>query len=253
MADKPNRPLDEQLIATAAAILFDDGNLDLVNLLLACDLETEWYDPTDWADDSLDVHLIGPYLTVRELRKELDQLCDGPLSSSLKDALNMVLPTSVYVRRLLVRVKPVEVRDDWRTELMDAIRGGTVHNQAVGPQTTNIHVWEGLRFRSKAEMKIAQALDRAGVLFLPNCKARLGLGKRENREPDFLICSNGKWGILEVDGEPYHPASRAVHDHARDRGFKLHGIVFIDHYDAAECYNNPDAVVKEFLKHLASS
>jgi hypothetical protein len=24
------------------------------------------------------------------------------------------------------------------------------------------------------------------------------------REPGFLVCQDGKWGILQVDGEPWH-------------------------------------------------
>ena len=111
--------------------------------------------------------------------------------------------------------------------------------------------WNNLGFRSASEIKIAQALDKAGVLFLPNCKARLGSGEdRLNREPDFLVCHNGKWGILEVDGEPFHSLTRTVQDHERDRLFKIHGITVAEHYDASKCFNNPDEVVNEFLRIL---
>jgi hypothetical protein len=73
--------------------------------------------------------------------------------------------------------------------------------------------FQGLRFRSTSEMKIAQALDRYGVLYLPNCKGRLGRPEeRMNREADFFVILNGKVGILEVDGEPFHPPTRTVRD-----------------------------------------
>jgi very-short-patch-repair endonuclease len=101
---------------------------------------------------------------------------------------------------------------------------------------------------------VAQALDRAGVLFLPNCRARLNLNdKRTNREADFLVCHHGKWGILEVDGEPFHPPSRTVQDHERDRLFQKHGIKTIEHYDATRCYNAPSDVVAEFLQLLSNA
>ncbi|HYW18836.1 MAG TPA: pentapeptide repeat-containing protein [Nodularia sp. (in: cyanobacteria)] len=86
-----------------------------------------------------------------------------------------------------------------------------INNQGVQfYSNSTIHTWENLRFRSKTEIKIAEALDRTGVLFVPNSLARLNTAKgRENKEADFLICYNGKWGVLEVDG-PFHTAERRV-------------------------------------------
>ncbi len=108
-------------------------------------------------------------------------------------------------------------------------------------------VWNGLNFRSQSEHLIAEALERAKVMFLPNSRVRLGTVKRGTMEPDFLICHKGKWGILEVDGEPFHPPTRTTQDHRRDRGFQNHGVKLVHHYDATECRTNPDKVVAEFL------
>ena len=89
------------------------------------------------------------------------------------------------------------------------------------------------------------------MLFLPNCLARLTTAEgRKNKEPDFVICHQGRWGILEVDGEPYHPPSRTVDDHKRDRDFRAYGIKVVEHYDARECFQEPDRVVKQFLELL---
>lgn len=113
------------------------------------------------------------------------------------------------------------------------------------------HEWKGFYFRSKTEIKIAEAFDRTGILFYPNCKARLSTSVgREGRETDFLVFYQGKWGILEVDGESWHPPSRTVHDHERDRLFKVHGIRVVEHYDATRCFQHPDEVVREFLEIL---
>jgi hypothetical protein len=119
-------------------------------------------------------------------------------------------------------------------------------------QVEKYRTWESLCFRSESEIRIARVLDTMhGVLFFPNAKARLGHPQgRENREPDFLVCYKGKWGILEVDGSGYH---QAANDHARDRLFKLHGISVIEHFDATECYANPERVVKQFLYLLSQA
>ncbi len=114
--------------------------------------------------------------------------------------------------------------------------------------------WRGFYFRSKTEIKIAEAFDRAGVLFYPNSKARLNaLTGRDTKETDFLVFHAGKWGILEVDGEPWHPPSRVVHDHERDRLFKVHGVRIVEHYDATRCWNDSNQVVQEFLQIVSQS
>jgi very-short-patch-repair endonuclease len=57
-------------------------------------------------------------------------------------------------------------------------------------------------------------------------------------------------GILEDDGEPFHPPTRTVHDHTRDRVFKTHGIMVVEHFDASECFERPADVVRKFLTLL---
>jgi hypothetical protein len=248
-------PNPEQLAATAANILMDQGKIDAVVLLLECDLKVEWSSDSNW-DGAIDLTLYGPYLTLKDFIQQLESRrpSDFELYESIRDAFNLSLAPGFGIYRIYARVKPVNVQNDWKSELLKAIQGEKIHNQAVSNQNTQIHVWEGLRFRSQTEVKIAQAFDRAGVLFFPNCKARLGQSNnRANREPDFLVCHKGKWGILEVDGEPYHPATRTTQDHAKDRLFKPHGIRFFEHYDAQECYNKPDQVVREFLQNLENA
>jgi hypothetical protein len=110
--------------------------------------------------------------------------------------------------------------------------------------------WQNLSFSSVSEVKIAQALDRVGVLFFPNCRGRLNTDQgRRNRECDFLVCYEGIWAILEVDGEPFHPASRAVEDHKRDGFFLNHGV-WVHRFDSNDCFKCPDTVVQRFLERL---
>ncbi|MDM3858167.1 MAG: pentapeptide repeat-containing protein [Aphanizomenon gracile PMC649.10] len=130
-------------------------------------------------------------------------------------------------------------------------KDNNINNQGVQFYSDSIiHTWENLRFRSKTEIKIAEALDRTGVLFVPNSLARLNTSKgRENKEADFLICYNGKWGVLEVDG-PFHTAERRVEEQERERIFKKNGIKVVERFDSERCYNNPDEVVQEFFKMI---
>jgi uncharacterized protein YjbI with pentapeptide repeats len=108
--------------------------------------------------------------------------------------------------------------------------------------------WENLRFHSEAEIKIAQALDRAGVLYLPNCLARLNADNgRANKEANFLVRYKGNWGILEVD-EIYYTPERRTEEQERERMFKRNGIKVVERFDPKSCYKNPDKVVKEFLE-----
>jgi Pentapeptide repeats (8 copies) len=134
-----------------------------------------------------------------------------------------------------------DVQTELREENISSEKG---HNQGVQSNSEEqIYHWNDLRFHSDAQIKIAEALDRAGVLFFPNSKARITTTEgRENQEPDFLIFHNGKWGILEVDGEV---------DEERDRILESHGIPIIQHYDATQCSDQPDLVVQEFLEMLS--
>ncbi|MBD2625446.1 pentapeptide repeat-containing protein [Trichormus variabilis] len=127
----------------------------------------------------------------------------------------------------------------------------TINNQGVQFFDQNIHHWQRLKFKSQTEIKIAQALERAGVLFFPNCLARLNtVSGRGNKEPDFLICYNGQWGILEVDGPHHDTPEQRFKDEETDQIFKKNGIKVVERFDADRCYDNPDEVVQEFFKMI---
>lgn len=110
-------------------------------------------------------------------------------------------------------------------------------------------VHDNLRFRSRTETRVYDELKKREVLFFPNATAVLG-GRGLKREPDFLICKDGAWGILEVMGDSYHTPSNAMQDHDRARLFNDYKILVIQFYDAIRCYNNPDEVADDFLLRL---
>src|SRR5205809_5425507 len=112
--------------------------------------------------------------------------------------------------------------------------------------------YDDLRFRSPAEIAIYRGFKhRDGILYFPNAAAVLG-GSGQKKEPDFLVCQAGKWGILEVMGDKCHARS-AVKDHERARLFKAHGIRCIEFFSASRCEMAPESVVDEFLALLAAS
>jgi len=107
--------------------------------------------------------------------------------------------------------------------------------------------WKDWQFRSAAEANIAQALDRSGVLFFPKATARLTTTEgRENQDLYFLICYEGKLGILGVNAEEEDEADRRS-----DRILQSQGIRMIQYYNVNECTEEPDRVVLEFLQNLS--
>jgi hypothetical protein len=109
--------------------------------------------------------------------------------------------------------------------------------------------FKGMIFRSKTEVRIARALEHAGVVYLPPTKARLNTSSgRQGREIDFLVFHGGRWGMLEVDGPWHTPGS----DAQRDALMRANGLTHIQRFDADRCYRQPDLVVAEFIAALTN-
>jgi hypothetical protein len=251
---------NDRLLASAIQFLIDGGDEKAAALLLSCTLsyqeEVEVLVKTRYLTRK--VILAAPRLSYDVLeyidsQYHCEEYPDIPadlvekvaLSGTVRRAFHALISEDV---KLVVKATLVPITAQWREELLGLLRGDHVTNQGLlfAPERPVVP-WNGLRFRSRAEVCIAEALERARVLFLPNCMARLGVSRRQSREADFLICHQGKWGILEVDGPLAHPPSRTVEDHERDRLFKAHGIRLVEHFDADKCMKDADGVVKRFL------
>lgn len=154
-----------------------------------------------------------------------------------------------------------EVRPTGKVARAQKRRGSAGTNGAEDAETSKRSIpWKGMIFRSNTEVRVARALDEAGLFFLSPSTARVttmrvanhngnqGNG-RETREIDFLIFHDGRWGVLEVDG-PYH---HAQNDALRDKLLRAHGLTFIARFDAERCYHEPRAVVKDFLQQFAQA
>jgi hypothetical protein len=252
-----NESYAARLHASAIQCLIDEGEQEAAKLLLECSVR--------YTDDDRLAYITfivprGIYECLSPLtesfndpifgyfrRSNPEQLITLPRKSQIAHAIATAFDAFTdYPIKFSLRRSLLQINEKWKDEFHAILEGTDIHNQGVQfSEDQPVHIWKNLRFRSQTEIRIAEALDRAGVLFLPNCRARLGFKTRENREADFLVCCDGKWGILEIDSDRFHQS--AADDHERDRLFKAHGISAIEHFDQGECWENADGVVKKFL------
>ncbi len=233
----------EKLLANATNFLIQGQEFDEASILLLCEINVSLWNDVVNGPTELAITLTGD-------RAIYDIIQDSQNKSTIliHDAFDAVLPYGYCVGNLYSIVKFSDDFDaDWRARMLEIIEGKMPLNQCLPIQEKPRHSWAYLLFRSPVEITIAQTLDKYRVLYLPNCMARLGYPEtRENKEADFLVCYDGKWGILEINGDTYHVNS--AKDHNRGRLFKLHGIKVFEPYEASRCVKEPNKVVQEFLE-----
>lgn len=221
--------------------LHNQNNSQLASHLIDCDIIGTWCNQ-DFNVDYYQVSIIAE-------PKDFDFLL--PQEKDLHEIIKHILrgdPSPTRCSSLTISLALPEIEEGWRDTLRTVLSGENILNQGVLTSKAPLE-YKGLYFRSKTEIKIAEALNRLNILYFP---LPVACYKGRNREPDFLICTQtGKWGILEVQGEPYHPASRADQDHDRARAFMHFGIP-VQFYPSEKCYNNPDWVIQDFLKVISA-
>jgi hypothetical protein len=241
-------PVDsDRFVASIARFLIEGDEREEARLLLACVVESEAnieYEQYGPDRHELVITFYGPRKVYDLLRND-----SSNLYRAFRHAVEAMMPARFDYPVIRARAAIVEPNSaDWRNELLAVLDGRDVDNQAIGFNATR--TYEGLRFRSESEVRVAQALDRAGVMYVPNCRSRIGSpDRRRGCEADFLVMDNGRWGVLEVDGEEWH-AGLASRDHERDRPFHFHGAHKVQRFDAGECFENPDAIVEKFIALL---
>lgn len=120
------------------------------------------------------------------------------------------------------------------------------------PPEQNIYRWKDWEFTSESQVRIAEALDRVEAIFFPNPRGRFTTLKgRQNQEFSFLICHQGKWGILAI--EPDASGGYPDNNERINAIFPAGGICTIEYYQHQQCCEQPDKTVEEFLKILTSS
>jgi hypothetical protein len=235
----------EILLANTTNFLVQGEEFAEAGILLLCEIGvTVWND-----DDDGPIELLITLISNRAVYNIIEDK-HNTSTQRIITAFNAVLPMSYCVRRLSGQVQMTEEIDsNWRIRMLEMIEGKRPLNQGRPYGDKPRFTWNDLYFRSPVEVSIAKELDEYKVLFLPNCMARLGInGVRENREADFLVCYEGKWGILEINGDTYH--KNAAKDFERIRLFTRHGIRVFEPYEASKCIKDPKSVVVDFLKSL---
>ena len=245
--------------------LIEDDAEELAAVLLACRLSWHFNEWDQYAEvNYVRAILHGPMSAIKQIRIEKTEYDDDiadyitwqPNVIAVEKILALVLGPKIKAVELAYQVETSNLPSNWRDELLEIARkrGTTNQGRTVSVQSSQTIQYANLNFRSASEIKIAQALDNKGIMYFANCTARVNRGgDRVNREPDFLVCYNGRWGILEVDGEPFHTPANAAQDHERDRLFEHHGVRFVQHYQAQRCYQEPQQVVTEFLELLVKN
>jgi hypothetical protein len=264
---KPEDLTLDQILYNAVLYLIQNDHQEAAELLIECELDgyqedcyTHWngYE-VEWSTTYTLVTLSAPHALQPKLGASVEEdkfttadkfyAKTHPIQAALERAFEATLRVAPVLYRTYVQLI-TESQGDWREHLRQLATGEKVSNQGnPSPQRKPVVVWNNLNFCSNAEKAIAEALDRKGVMYLPNCMARLGPPEhRHNKEPDFLVCLDGKWGILEVDGKAYH--QEAAQDHERDRQFRRYGIKVIERFSGKRCYDGPDEVVDIFMRIL---
>jgi len=114
-----------------------------------------------------------------------------------------------------------------------------------------IYRWNDWEFTSESQVKIAEALDRVEAIFFPNPRGRFTTLKgRQNQQYSFLVCHQGKWGILAI--EPDASGGGSDNNQRINPIFPAGGISAIKHYQHRQCCQEPDTIVEEFLSILTS-
>jgi len=157
---------------------------------------------------------------------------------------------------IIYRATLLEVEENWQRTMKYLIinskelNQGLITEKAFKKKGQKTIIYNEIKFASQAEVRIAQELEVAGVLFFPlplAVRYETGNIYEDHREVDFLVCLQGIWGILEVS---YHQG-RYEKDKEKDAWFKKAGVLCVEHYTAEKCYNHPKTVVNEFLDFLA--
>lgn len=157
------------------------------------------------------------------------------------------------------RVKHLELAENWKLQTRRLIAEASESNQgALTKKAFELAgrspiVYNEMTLGSQAEVRLAQEFENRRVLFFPRPLAvRADTGERylDHQEPDFVVCHDGKWGVLEVSH--FSPESSQIDDEKAD-WLEKSGVRTVFHFPVERCYIEPGAVVDEFLKALAAS
>lgn len=243
---------ENQLLQTTIAYLIEWNLHDIASLLVESELNVIYDSNSYGFEHCLEEIIIDLPISTYNIVEKSDRY-----KNAISRALNKIAHKHIVGSDFPVvfRIKLIALEENWKEKVKELISNFKEPNQGV--ITEKIFLRDGkvpilyneMKFGSKSEIRIAEELEEKKVLFFPlplAVRSDTGIAYRDHREPDFLICLNGTWGILEVS---YHP-DRYEKDSEKDTWFKQSGILCVQHYTSERCYNSPKEVVTEFLDIL---
>jgi len=234
----------------------NESNKEIAILLTSATIEfhdTKEYSPKGWYRYWLDVDIQLPLKAFEYIQLITIPFPDSSVETEdeLKEKLRLwiqeLLPESAGFDIARINFVP-KIQDSykgWREEILLQLIGRGISNQAIFNSSSHpMCEYNGMKFRSKSEMALAKHFEESNVLFFPlplaNCRG-------EKKEPDYLVCKDGKWAILECVSDMYHPSIEREAD--RDIWFQNHNIE-VRKYPATRCFNAPAEVVADFINWL---
>jgi hypothetical protein len=235
----------EALLGTAVGLLYQQGEVDIVELLLAVEkISYQWIEE-DWGRHHFRADL---YVDLALLEAFTDEVQDK-IREAMDTAHSVVDEGIRYLR-----VLPTLVKGDWRTHYRAVLR--TPSNQATLIKLPEVHPrLDNMSFRDPAELAVYQGLRRAQeqrpvedtITIIPNPSVRL---PGRTREPDFLVAYQGRIRMIEVDGASHR--RKWASDKSRDQVFEDAGIKLVRRIDVEDTQDDRqiDVFVETFLRKL---
>ena len=242
--DRPFEDLEE-VLASIAHILIAKGRLEDAAIFAKAKIDLEYREHDNWDGGTsvwdLCVRIPLPNFSAYsdEEKKELEEFIDRVINPFLPE-------TGHWVR---TRIHPLPFKDpNWRTTVASAVAGSAITNQGRA-HSKNVAPLEfdGLLFRSDAEITLYKALKATGIPFAPLPVFIRGGSKFSRVEPDFVLIKDGVVVFVEVDGKSTHKES-AAEAHYRIKPFQDEGVI-VERVKAEHC-DTPE-LAQRYARHLA--
>lgn len=229
----------ETLLAGTVELLKRDGCSREIAFILAAHATLRVVDYDNWNGGTriwelaleVPLHLFGQVGDPE--RSEIETAIRGRFESLLRGFDNDLLR--------VVAIRPrLETNDRWRQDATAWLAGQGITNQGrVRSDNIASREFEGLLFRSQAEINLFRALKALALPVAPLPVIVRGGAEYQRVEPDFLIVKAGITAIVEVDGDTYHQETPAEAQ-ARLRPLELEGVRVI-RVNASDCATLPQA------------
>jgi hypothetical protein len=245
MADKPDVDL-EALLSTMARILTVRGDSRTVAILAQS--------TPSWGDGRYDNWDGGTWywtlcLSISPevwglLHADERQAVSSSIAEVARDCINV---PGHHISEIAIQPWQPQADDEWRQKSMAWVAGDGVTNQGrVRSNNIASREWDGLLFRSKAEINLYKALKATGLPFAPLPVFIRGGQEYRRMEPDFIIVRSGVVLHVEVDGDTIHQES-PVEAHVRTT-MLVHEGFHLERVKATDCETEQGA--RTVAEHL---